>query len=528
MVSVIIPVFETEEYLRQCLDSVVRQTYSDIEIILVVAHSSDNSARICEEYAKSDNRIRLIDQIGSGAGSARNQGVAESRGDYICFVDSDDWVDPQFIEKLYCAMTSNDVELVECDDYWGSNGTERIEGNSPYIGEEYNLLKVLGAPACWKQMYSKKMWDREGLRFTNTVAEDLFLYSDVYRVCRGSFFIREPLYYYRIRKGSYSDTAKKDLEQYQELFSMFEMLIKRYKERGLFNTCKEELFRQLIPHANNRYRALLGWIDDNTAIRLKSEGHLFFNEQFGRRQNSFGRNVKVFGSYNLGRIGNYLSADSINDMRYSFSSLIAAFSNISPESLIIINNNNTYREIMIRKEIERSLVKDIRDDAPDLLLIDFMEERYDIIDVEGCCYTGSEALKESCSLPSEHAVIANGSDEYCRLWKSACDRLVDLLMTVKERTQIVVIENYLSEYVGDIYHKSINMDADVRTINNRLKQCYDYFESRCSWANVIKAYEIPDNLVYTENGFEHGTTPEHLNLYYYGYVANKIADIIGG
>ena len=525
MVSVIIPVFETEEYLKQCLDSVVGQTYRDIEIILVVANSTDNSLRICEEYAAKDSRIRVIEQIGEGAGNARNQGVSESKGEYICFVDSDDWIDSRFVEKLYNSMVSNGVELVECDDYWGPTGTERIEGNSPYLGAGYDLIRILGAPACWKQMYSKSMWDREGLRFTNTVAEDLFLYSDVYRVCKKSFFLKEPLYYYRIRKGSYSYTAKKDLAQYRELFSLFEMLADRYKERGLFDKYRDELYRQVAPHANNRFRALLGWIDNDTADTLKEEGNSFFSECFLKPNNSFSRTVKVFGSYNLGRIGNYLTADSISDTRYSLSSLIAALSeegSVKP----YVKNDNAYRLAMLEKELNRLFVRDIKSGETDLILIDFLEERHGLLDIGGNYYTGSDVLIESLDPDANYRSIPANSDEYDELWVLSCDKLISVLDTVKNKTVVVLVEMYLSEYVGDIYGRTLKTDSTIETVNARLKRYYECFEKKCPWVKVIKAEDIPEKLMYTENGFEHGTIPEHLNLYYYGYVANMIADFL--
>ena len=113
-VSVIIPIYNTEKYLRKCLDSVCNQTLSDIEIICVNDCSTDNSLEILEEYASKDNRIKLIDfKENKGAAVARNAGIDEAKGEYIGFVDSDDFIDLDFYEKLYNKAVETDTEVVK-------------------------------------------------------------------------------------------------------------------------------------------------------------------------------------------------------------------------------------------------------------------------------------------------------------------------------------------------------------------------------------------------------------------------------
>ena len=100
-VSIIIPVYNVESYLRRCLDSVVNQTLKDIEIILVNDGSTDGSLAICEEYAKNDDRIKIITRKNGGLSAARNTGLDNATSEYIGFIDSDDWVDTNFFENLY-------------------------------------------------------------------------------------------------------------------------------------------------------------------------------------------------------------------------------------------------------------------------------------------------------------------------------------------------------------------------------------------------------------------------------------------
>lgn len=114
LISVIIPVYKVEAYLDRCLESVVNQTYRDLEIILVDDGSPDRCPRMCDEWAKQDGRIRVIHKENGGAAQARNAGMREAHGEYIGFVDSDDWIEPQFYEILLESAQTNKCNIVEC------------------------------------------------------------------------------------------------------------------------------------------------------------------------------------------------------------------------------------------------------------------------------------------------------------------------------------------------------------------------------------------------------------------------------
>lgn len=136
-VSVIIPVYNVEKYLRECLDSVINQTLSDIEIICINDGSTDNSGNILDEYSTMDSRIKVIHQVNGGVGNARNVGIKISTGDYIYFLDSDDYIVPDAIEKLYTKAVSLDLDICVCKvkEIDSSTGVTRIEENS--VNEKY-------------------------------------------------------------------------------------------------------------------------------------------------------------------------------------------------------------------------------------------------------------------------------------------------------------------------------------------------------------------------------------------------------
>ena len=118
MISVIVPVYNVEAYLEECLDSLKNQTYTDIEVILVNDGSIDNSQAICELYCEQDSRFHLINQENQGQSAARNHGVNASIGELITFVDSDDVLKEDMLEQLMKQMTSEDIDIVEC---WYTN-----------------------------------------------------------------------------------------------------------------------------------------------------------------------------------------------------------------------------------------------------------------------------------------------------------------------------------------------------------------------------------------------------------------------
>ena len=112
LISVIVPVYNCDRYLPKCLDSILSQSYKNIEIICIDDKSTDNSLGICETYSEKDKRIRIIKRKSNGGLScARNMGIDASKGDYIAFVDSDDWIDKDFIKVLYENMVDNDADL---------------------------------------------------------------------------------------------------------------------------------------------------------------------------------------------------------------------------------------------------------------------------------------------------------------------------------------------------------------------------------------------------------------------------------
>lgn len=170
-ISVIVPVYNVEKYLKRCLDSLINQTLKDIEIICVNDGSTDNSLSILDEYAKKDNRIIILNQKNAGLSAARNSGMEIAKGEYIGFVDSDDWVDLDFYEKLYYAAKNNDCDIAVAD-FIREHPTKkkkRLNITKEEIFEKpedkYMICKTYREGCVWNKIYRTEFLKRIDLKF---------------------------------------------------------------------------------------------------------------------------------------------------------------------------------------------------------------------------------------------------------------------------------------------------------------------------------------------------------------------------
>ena len=191
LISVIIPGYNAEKYIRKCLDSVLNQTYKNLQIILVDDGSTDTSPGICDEYATIDGRVQVIHQENKGNSGARNTGIRHSKGDYIGFVDSDDWISPRMYEYLIQLMIENDADIssVEFAKTSGEeNGIKEISIKETSIKEENDIhvynkeeyLKVFFKIDSqkiiyytWNKLYKKKVVDANSFEEKYSIGEDV-------------------------------------------------------------------------------------------------------------------------------------------------------------------------------------------------------------------------------------------------------------------------------------------------------------------------------------------------------------------
>ena len=214
-VSIIIPIYNVEEYLSQCLDSIVNQTYSNLEVILINDGSTDNCLEICNKYINKYN-WKLINKKNGGLSSARNAGLKEFTGDYVYFIDSDDWIKEDMIEVLVSLLENKKADIVECGIYWVYDNEIKIDNsdndylmNRKEVISSYLLQTKKIHSAVWNKLYKKEIFN--GLFFDEVkLHEDgYFMYKALYNV-KNFYLSSYTGYYYRQnREGSIMSTAIK-------------------------------------------------------------------------------------------------------------------------------------------------------------------------------------------------------------------------------------------------------------------------------------------------------------------------------
>ena len=210
-VSVIVPVYNVEKYVGKCIESIITQTYTNLEILINNDGSTDGSYEICKSYAEKDNRIRLFSQENKGLSAARNAMVEKVTGDYILFVDSDDWIFHEHVERLVSLLEDNGVDCAACNYIESSKDShENIKKEKwkliKYSGKQFaeKMTWLLGyRPFAWGRLMRKSSWD--GISFpVGRTFEDMFTLPDVVIGLDSVLYTKEPLYFYRRRNTSIS------------------------------------------------------------------------------------------------------------------------------------------------------------------------------------------------------------------------------------------------------------------------------------------------------------------------------------
>lgn len=225
LVSIIVPVYNVEEYLHECLDSIVRQTYSNLQIIIVDDGSTDKSFEICEMYESKDSRIQVIRRKNGGLSAARNTGLEYVKGEWIEFVDSDDWIDSHFVEELMAAAKIHQADFAVCGtivintdenketDVWEER--EMVYHSSREITYS-RLVEGYIKDAAWNKLFKasflEKMKFKEGYAF-----EDQFFTLLVLDKTKKAVSINKNYYFYRQRPGSITNAKKTPLKNYVDL-----------------------------------------------------------------------------------------------------------------------------------------------------------------------------------------------------------------------------------------------------------------------------------------------------------------------
>ena len=261
-ISVIVPVYNVERYLPRCIDSILNQTFKNIEIIIINDGSTDNSKIILDKYCKNNNNIKLIDKNNEGLSQARNDGLKHASGEFVMFVDSDDWIELDMISVMYKYLVENNSDVIistytreyeeksiprilhnmnECvvynEDNIKSDLYRKLVGP---IGKELRNPQYLDClSTVWSKLYRKSIIDNNEIEFKDTkliVSEDILFNINVFAYATRATFINKPFYHYwKGNKDSLTTVYRPKLtQQWDYLYQCIEDILNKNKESQIF------------------------------------------------------------------------------------------------------------------------------------------------------------------------------------------------------------------------------------------------------------------------------------------------------
>ena len=268
MVSVIVPIYKIPEYLSCCIDSILAQTYPDFELILVDDGSPDDCGRICDDYAKRDNRIKVVHKVNGGLTSARNAGLEVAKGEWIMHVDGDDWIEPDMIESLIEAaqITGADMVIGDFVKYGPSAGYNKLttwgsdkkKSMSNYLA--YTMTTIWGSIARRSLYADHSLKSPEGISY----CEDFHLIVRLCHFANKIVNVHRPFYHYRYRPTSIMSNMNGKTEADEQW--VYQDTIRFFKEQGVYED----------------YRKVMSWrvLKSAQELLLDPAGHKRFMELF--------------------------------------------------------------------------------------------------------------------------------------------------------------------------------------------------------------------------------------------------------
>ena len=279
LISVVVPIYNVEKYLRLCLDSLLMQTYTNFEVLMINDGSPDDSANICKEYLAKDRRFQYFEKENGGLSDARNYGIEHSKGEYITFVDSDDWLKETLLEDLYEAITRTGADIalstyIIYDDFQSVYNIpvigeyyERIWMSDEFIRELPQLeMKDNSYSTSWAKLFKKELFCT--IRFPKgKLIEDTRTNIKLFLESSRLVYINKCLYFYRIRGGSIIQTITEKL-----LKDVLDTLIERLSlvtMKGLYSNIYKETLLESLKYRS--YQALISGLEDTEIYRRYQE-----------------------------------------------------------------------------------------------------------------------------------------------------------------------------------------------------------------------------------------------------------------
>lgn len=283
-ISVVVPVYNVNGYLEKCLDSIIGQTYTDLEIICVDDGSTDGSGEILDRYAKKDARIVVIHQPNSGVSTARNVALDHCTGDFVGFVDGDDWLEPNMYELLMGRITADDIDISACGYFEDEGNVARPVVNTLPVPEEpmdtreflpyiYIRDQYRGvASYLWSRVFRREVIVKARLCFVKELrpSQDIVFVAQYFIEARKSVYTKRPMYHYVQRPNSVMHDGRQRLRK-MGTCRAYQMIIQLYESNGIRSEMIDYVKRFYVYHASLLLKMAFQYGEDENIEVLKKE-----------------------------------------------------------------------------------------------------------------------------------------------------------------------------------------------------------------------------------------------------------------
>lgn len=291
-VSIIVPVYNVEKYIERCLKSLVNQTMQEIEILIINDGTKDNSMDVCNKYAKVDDRIKIYNKENEGLGLTRNYGIKRALGEYVCFVDSDDYVDVDMCQKLYNEAKKNNADIVYGGIFYDNNNNKIVKKacvNNITIWKGKEKVKELLLDfiatkpkekndtvmevSVWKALFKRKILVENNILFVSErqfISEDVIFDIDYFLHCKCIVAIPDCIYYYCLNENSLSKSFRSD--RFKKVKILYEEIYRKLSEHYDEDDVQLRMDRFLIARARSnakkivKHRKIIGNMKTDEAL----------------------------------------------------------------------------------------------------------------------------------------------------------------------------------------------------------------------------------------------------------------------
>lgn len=521
LVSIVIPAYNVQAYIDQCMDSMVKQTYQNIEILLINDGSTDHTLELCKKWEQSDHRIRLICQKNQGLGPTRNVGINEARGKYICFVDSDDWLREDAIEKLVdlAEETGADVtvfDFTEVDNVTRDSRQRHLQYRNHQVIEtdaDKGVFLFLGWVMACGKLYRTDFMKKNQIYMPALRHEDNAIFPMVALLANRIVYLAECFYFYRVNRQGSIISSKESRVDLPKACCTY---LNYFKERNLWNKWEAVLKRYFDTKIWFAREMLQTDNQKDLLKQMNSYTDEVYKMYFPGKKKLWEYSFVLLGGFGSRYIVQQLGVKELQLIKhYPFSSLICMMSADNEQYGIF--NDNQFRVDCIRNDITGEVKKSLQGDGPeaDFLFVDFMEERFNILQLENGNYiTKSDAYEDSrvagLSIKRE---IALDSEEFFDLWKAACKEFISLLKKYSPNTKIVLLKMRMAlQYKQEQKITFYSNREEIIKMDSLHKRMEEFFARE--YGAGLKEYETPAT-PYSDEKFKFGCEPQYLNYIQY-------------